>query len=59
MTVVNARALAGALSAAADQAEAAGSADFDLIESMRALDNAARAELQAAIDAAKKASGGP
>lgn len=52
MTVADARAFAAALTAGADQAEKSGAADFELIPTLQALDDAARADLQSAIDAA-------
>lgn len=52
ITVANARALAASLVSGADAAEKSGSADFELISSLQALDDEARADLQAAIEAA-------
>lgn len=54
ITVANARAFAAALTSGADAAEQAGASDFSLIDAAQAMDNAARAELQAAIEAAKQ-----
>ena len=51
MTLDQAKALATALAAAINHAEWVGAADVDLGAQLRALDDAARAELQAAIDA--------
>ena len=52
MTPQQARDLATTLIAAADKAERAGLDDVNLLDDMRALDDAARAELDAAIKAA-------
>lgn len=52
--VTDARAFAAALTAGAETAESAGASEFDLVDSLQSLDNAARAELQSAIDAAKQ-----
>ena len=52
MNPTQARAIAQTLNDAADQAEAAGADQIDLLTGLRAADDAARAELQAAIDAA-------
>lgn len=52
MTIAQARALAAALTAAADAAQARGDTTVTLVDELRAVDDAARAELQAAIDAA-------
>jgi hypothetical protein len=52
ITVAYARSFAAALTAGADEADKSGSPDFDLMGSVQALDDAARAELQAAIDSA-------
>lgn len=49
MTAQQARALAAALTAAADAADAAGQAEIGLIEALQAADDVARAELEAAI----------
>lgn len=49
ITAANARIVAAALTAAADQADASGATDFDLLDSLAAADDAARAELAAAI----------
>jgi len=51
MTPEQARALARELNAAADAADAAGRAEVDVIVALRAADDKARAELQAAIEA--------
>lgn len=53
ITVSDARAFANALIAGANQAEAAGATDFDLVSSLQALDNSARDDLQSAIDEAR------
>jgi hypothetical protein len=53
ITVADARTLAAALTAGADEAEQAGQSDFEAINALQALDDQARAQLQAAIDAAK------
>lgn len=52
MTIDDARTLAAALTAAADAAQARGDTTIALTDQLRAVDDAARAELQAAIDAA-------
>ncbi len=49
MKVKEARDLAAALIRAADAAEAAGKDEFEFIDELLALDDAARAELEAAI----------
>ncbi len=49
MKVKDARDLAASLIQAADAAEAAGKEDFELLDELRSLDDAARAELEAAI----------
>lgn len=54
MTTQQAREMAAALIRAAEQAEANGQAEINLISSLQAADDIARTELQAAIDAAKK-----
>jgi hypothetical protein len=51
--VADARVAAAALTAGADKAEAAGATEFNFVDSLRALDDAARTELQSAIDAAR------
>lgn len=51
MTITEARTLAAALSTAADAAEIRGDSQVSLIDELRSVDDAARAELQAAIDA--------
>lgn len=50
-----ARTLAGVLTKAIATAEASGSEDVDLTDVLRAADDQARSELQAAIDQHKKA----
>ena len=57
MTIEQARALRDALSSAIPDAEAAGSPTVDLAAALRQADDAARAELQAAIDLAGAARG--
>jgi hypothetical protein len=52
LTVQQARDIVSALNAAADAAQKAGESDFDLVEVLSGLDDAARAQLQAAINAA-------
>lgn len=54
MSPTQARAIAQMLIDAAAQADANGSDQVNLIGGLRAADNAARAELQAAIDAASE-----
>lgn len=54
MTPAQARELAHKLIDAAVAAEASGAQSIDLLDSLRAADDAARAELQAAIDAAAR-----
>ena len=54
ISVADARAFAASLVAGADQAEKNGTPEFDLVGSLQALDNAARDDLQAAIEAAKQ-----
>lgn len=49
ITNADARALAGALNAGADKAEAAGQTDFDLISSVQEAASESLAELAAAI----------
>lgn len=49
LSVADARAFAKALNDGADAAEQAGEADVELTQSLQALDDAARADLQAAI----------
>jgi hypothetical protein len=49
ITVKNARALAASLSREAARAQAAGQTDFDLLDTLGALDDAARDQLTAAI----------
>lgn len=51
MKVATARSVAKAINDAADAAEVAGQTDIDLDNHLAAMDEAARAELQAAIDA--------
>lgn len=51
MKISTARALAAQLNAAADGAEAAGSDEVDITTALMVADDAARADLQAAIDA--------
>lgn len=53
MKLADAKAFHAALGAAIGQAEAAGSDEVSLMQAAAAFDDAARAELQAAIDAAK------
>ena len=50
MTIDEARTLAAVLLAAADAAQARGDTTVTLSDQLRAVDDAARAELQAAID---------
>ena len=52
MKVTIARALALSLTTAADAADAAGQTDIDITAALAIADDAARATLQAAIDAA-------
>lgn len=52
MSIDDARTLAAALTAAADAAQLRGDSQITLVDQMRAVDDAARAELQAAIDEA-------
>lgn len=54
MHIEQARALKAALDTAIEQAEQAGSTEVNLQGNLQALDDAARADLQAAIDAAAK-----
>lgn len=54
MSPTQARAIAQTLNDAADEAEANGNDDINLLEGLRSADDAARAELQAAIDAASE-----
>lgn len=49
ITVANARALAASLTNAAAHAQAASQPDFDLLDALGAMDDAARAQLAAAI----------
>jgi len=49
ISVSNARAFALVLSSAADEAQAKGETDFELAETVKELDDAARAELEQAI----------
>jgi hypothetical protein len=53
ISVVNARAFAKALNDAADEAMKTGEHEFELVNAMQSVDNAARAELEQAIAAAK------
>lgn len=55
MNIEQARELAATLNDAADAAEAAGTDEVDLVSNLQAVDDAARAELEAAIAAAEKA----
>lgn len=57
MTPAQARTLAKLLADAADRADAAGTEQIDLIDDLRAADDAARAELQAAINTAATGAG--
>lgn len=52
MTPAQARALAAALIASADKADAEGATEVGVLQELRALDDAARADLDAAIKAA-------
>jgi len=52
MDIQTARALRDQLSKSIDQAEASGASEISLTATLQAADDAARAELQAAIDAA-------
>lgn len=52
MTPTQARTIAKVLTDAADRADAAGDERIDLLDDLRAADDAARAELEAAIKAA-------
>ena len=54
MTIDQARKLAAALTAAADEASRRGLTRVAIVEALRALDDAARDELQAAIDRASQ-----
>lgn len=54
LSIADARAFAKMLNDAADNAEALGQPMVDLTASMQSLDNEARADLQDAIDHAKK-----
>lgn len=56
MTPTQARAAAQALNAAADKAEASNQPEVNVLDELRALDDAARAELDAAIKAAGQSS---
>lgn len=58
MTVSSAKAFAAALGAAATKAEAAKQTDFDLLDTLAAVDDEARAGLVAAIAAAEVQSDG-
>lgn len=58
ITVVNARALAASLISAAATAQAASQTDFDILDTLAAVDDAARAQLVAAIAAADNQSDG-
>jgi hypothetical protein len=55
---VNARALAASLISAAATAQAASQTDFDILDTLAAVDDAARAQLVAAIAAADNQSDG-
>jgi len=55
LKVEQARAFAQSLLAAAQKAEDAGESEFELIETLQSVDDDARAELQAAIDAQRAA----
>lgn len=55
MTLTEARTLAAALLVAADAAESRGETTIDALDALGAADDAARAELERAIEAAKKA----
>lgn len=54
MTPTQARAIAQTLIDAAAKADEAGADQIDLLDGLRAADDAARAELQAAIDVASE-----
>jgi hypothetical protein len=49
ITIANARALAASLTSAANAAESVGATDFDLLDTLAAVDDDARAQLAAAI----------
>jgi deoxyribose-phosphate aldolase len=54
ISVQDAQALATALTNGVDKAMAEGAHEFDLVEAMQSVDDAARDQLQEAIDAARK-----
>lgn len=54
ISVMNARAIAAALTKGADDAMAKGEHEFDLLSTVQSIDDAARADLEQAIAEAKQ-----